>query len=534
MDDLNIGIVLEKSTEHLSIRPAELVRYYESDPEEYSIEGTIDILLLSRLKNHERNLPNSIQRKAFTKLLIDFLVSKNVDYNEVKKRSQDVFIEEIYPIIENCVFENEDRKMTLLASMDKYKSLCQERKDFKSLENAKKYEILDSFMKAYEQIVYESLRMNNLKPKPEITKPTPLGEYVYADAPNAKATYETFITRYWDSEKYEQNLKNSMELALLNALEKKYTTPDEIGREGIVLQILDAQMCIPYKELYGSDDKGTAEFRYTDGTIDFTFTGFETKLKEIVPDFDAKFEAEADKQERFGYGRKSLPKLRLNAIDEIINPISGNTEKLKIDFGTIDFFSNWIARDWWMHGGGLSEYLSIIRESRGNVKLNNLLWSMCGCGVWIVTSDNMLLVSQRTRVSEEPQKIGYSAAGSCDRYIYAEDKENTIILDANPFLIIDQEIRKETGLKTIDTSILTLVSLGIDLTRCLIQFSFFTRIKESAQDALVIYAREAQSAHEQRLFAIPFKENAIKFLLRNYEMESGAVVSLFRIINKGL
>lgn len=178
----------------------------------------------------------------------------------------------------------------------------------------------------------------------------------------------------------------------------------------------------------------------------------------------------------------------------------------------------------------IDSYFRVIEAQRTNKieYLSNQSWAMVGCGAWLKTSDNMLLVSRRTRVYEEKGNIGYSSAGSCDRRI----GEN----DADPFSIICKETKEEVGEKYAPKSLedFLLISIGIDISRCLIQFSFFAEMNCTASEAISEFENDAQSSYEQELFAVPFEKQMINDLIKNYQMESGAIYSLHRLIQKHL
>lgn len=184
---------------------------------------------------------------------------------------------------------------------------------------------------------------------------------------------------------------------------------------------------------------------------------------------------------------------------------------------------------------GQREYLDVVKSHRVNMAINGKPWAMCGCGAWIVTKDDMLIVSHRTNVMEEIGKLGYSSAGGCDQYLYT-NKGERINQYTNPFEIIMQETIKEVGLKRehVSADKFRLVSLGLDLSRCLVQFSFFLRIDIHASDVLNCFNLEAQSSQEQEIFFVPFRSEPIHFLISSYEMESGAAFSLLRCLSKGL
>jgi hypothetical protein len=198
-----------------------------------------------------------------------------------------------------------------------------------------------------------------------------------------------------------------------------------------------------------------------------------------------------------------------------------------------------------------------------------------GCGTFVLTGDRdaaghdrpLLLLEKRWRVSEENDNLSYPSGGSCDLYIpddrvpgggyvpplfsrlepgdesqreepqrggaqqegdAEEDCEYLKELEASPFLTATRELREELNLICRPED-LQLVSFGIDVNRNLQQFSF---VLETAQTARRILKRKrfAATPREGFTFILPFERRAICDVLNNYQMESGAVYSLMRLL----
>lgn len=268
-------------------------------------------------------------------------------------------------------------------------------------------------------------------------------------------------------------------------------------------------------------------------------------LFRYVPDFERRYEKEIGKPG--AYNNQKL----------LLREMSYPTEKdgkILLRFGTIRYFEWLILRDWVTspednpsakHSDDLqvylkahqSDYASAFNQSDG---FSNCMWGMCGCGAWIVTTDNQLAYSKRSQVvRERPGSFGYSSAGGCDRFVCddnfnlsTDDKGH--LIDNNPFITIQNETAEELGVTVDDyAEPLKLISFGIDKTRALFQFSFLIRLNIDS-NTLKQKAQEASSAWEQKTFIIPFAYDSVKTLLTdpNYEMEPGAKVSLYHCLKE--
>jgi hypothetical protein len=164
-----------------------------------------------------------------------------------------------------------------------------------------------------------------------------------------------------------------------------------------------------------------------------------------------------------------------------------------------------------------------------------------GCGTFVLTGDRdaegcdrpLLLLEKRWRVSEENDNLSYPSGGSCDFYVPDDhvpqgEYERLKVLEASPFLTAARELREELNLICLPDD-LQLVSFGIDVNRNLQQFSF---VLETPQTARYILERKrfAATPCEGLTFFLPFERQAICSVLNNYQMESGAVYSLMRLM----
>lgn len=278
------------------------------------------------------------------------------------------------------------------------------------------------------------------------------------------------------------------------------------------------------------------EFHYD---VDFVMEkGHE--IFEIVPNFKTRYDEEINKPGAYNNSKLLLRGLKFP---------KSNVEKIQMHFGTIKYFEWLILRDWVTysednpsakHSDELQKYLKENRSSyesafNQNESISNCMWGMCGCGAWVVTSDNKLAYSKRSQaVRERPGSYGYSSAGGCDRFV-CDDNFNSLLnndgkyIDNNPFITIQSETSEELGVTPNDyAEPLKLISFGIDKTRALIQFSFFIKLNIDSE-TLKVRAQAASSAWEQKTFLTSFNFSSIEKLLtdQNYSMEPGAKVSLY-------
>jgi 8-oxo-dGTP pyrophosphatase MutT (NUDIX family) len=171
-----------------------------------------------------------------------------------------------------------------------------------------------------------------------------------------------------------------------------------------------------------------------------------------------------------------------------------------------------------------------------------------GCGTFILTSDvdeqgndrPFLLMEKRWKVSEENDNLSYPSGGSCD-FFTPDDRipldakkiggftlEQIKDFEANPFMTAAREMREELNV-LVSPSELRLISFGIDINRNLQQFSFLYESPHSAERILA-RKRFATTPREGFTFYLPFHRKMLLDVLNNYQLESGAVYSLMRLM----
>lgn len=290
-----------------------------------------------------------------------------------------------------------------------------------------------------------------------------------------------------------------------------------------------------YKEIFGAmpnvkfDHKNT-KISYTDKDADIE--GYITKTLGYSQDtFDEMYQKELDQAKERGYTYHP-PKLWLNSFNRVEVARDSNNDvvyELELDFGRSDYIAHRVFERLLRENGTAKRHFEEIVSNMPNNKetFNKTVphvWSRAGCGCWIVTSDDRLIISIRgSNVAEVPNRVSYSASGGVDLYYNEAEKElNT------PTKNILKEIREELGIESIREKDLNLLSFGIDFSPW-IQFSYIARCREEASEIKQIRTDKAPDSHEFKLAFIPYALSNIGHLLRTADMEAGAAWSLYRL-----
>ena len=288
---------------------------------------------------------------------------------------------------------------------------------------------------------------------------------------------------------------------------------------------------IPYHELFGSARKDAAEF--VEGVnMSCVYEDWKPELRPLVPDFESASRREMEISEEAGYDSSvSIPRLTLIGARERKDPLQTNRSSLRLRFGEGDYFEQRMFRQLMDADPKYREEFKRYLTVRGNNNgIDHILWGLCGGGTWVRTKDGCLAVSYRTNVAEEQGKLGYSASGGFDKYTSTGDL-------SSPLLSMMMELHEELG---IDRDVMererrniVLISLGVDIPRKLIQFSYFWDCPLTSRElARCRSDGSCVSADEQVVFFIPFRKDEIRYLLESYELEPGAAFSLVRILQK--
>lgn len=288
---------------------------------------------------------------------------------------------------------------------------------------------------------------------------------------------------------------------------------------------------IPYHELFGSSRKDAAEFVEGDNLF-CAYEDWKPELRSLIPDLESAARREMKISEEVGYDPSvSIPRLTLIGAKEQKNPLQTNRSSLKLWFGEGDYFEQRMFRQLMDADPKYREEFKHYLSVRGNNNdIDHVLWGLCGGGTWVRTKDGYLAVSYRTNVAEEQGKLGYSASGGFDKYTSTGEL-------SSPLLSMMMELHEELG---IDRDVMererrdiVLISLGIDIPRKLIQFSYFWDCPLTSRElARCRNDGSCISADEQVVFFIPFRKAEIRYLLESYELEPGAAFSLVRILQK--
>lgn len=290
---------------------------------------------------------------------------------------------------------------------------------------------------------------------------------------------------------------------------------------------------VPYKELFGSAKAGQGE--YVEGeNLTYAYEDWQADLRAPVSslDFDQELEAERTAAAALGY-RHHPPKLCLAHYLEWKEEgeCGSLSSALTLTFGQSGYLEHRVyQKDLAQNPKEQQALQKLFHNAKGNIHaLRYCPWAACGGGVWVVTRDGFLVLSLRTNVAEEAGKLSYSASGSYGRYTQQNGQQQ----DNTPGLAMCKELWEELGLENISPQDLTLISLGIDLNRCLIQFSYLLESPLTAEDILFCRQDLATTADEQIICFAPLDTPDLCWsLLEQCEFEPGAAYSLVRLLQK--
>lgn len=234
----------------------------------------------------------------------------------------------------------------------------------------------------------------------------------------------------------------------------------------------------------------------------------------------------------------SYRKINIDSLIRILD--AGNTDMFtyKMHVTPIQYFDHRIMRDYFNRTdieddtfqAEKRKFISGAGFSSMGFKKTSGFFFLAGCGVWVISKDNYLMVSRRGDILEGPGDAGYTASGSCEYTARRKKGAGVNQLEADPFKTAARELYEECNID-IEPDELLLISLGIEYERFLEQSSFYYR-SDMLADEILEKAAGSKSINEQILFAIPFTterpENIIT-LIDRFEMEPGAIVSLIRL-----
>ena len=167
-----------------------------------------------------------------------------------------------------------------------------------------------------------------------------------------------------------------------------------------------------------------------------------------------------------------------------------------------------------------------VRSKYFNYKhslITSWLPNICGVGIFIITSDNKILISKSSKnVAVNPERYIYTASGSMN---WADEK-------TNPFYDIIRECEEEIGYCP-DIEKLKLYSFGIDYDTGYYQFSFYEKSDKTAEE-LMENASMARDFHIelQKIIAVDFHYKAVWKLISENEWDETAKANLITLMVK--
>lgn len=160
--------------------------------------------------------------------------------------------------------------------------------------------------------------------------------------------------------------------------------------------------------------------------------------------------------------------------------------------------------------------------------VEDIVTTFSGCGTFIITKDNRLLLEKRDKVIESNGNAGYPSAGSCDYYV-SKDKEALVKqFEADPFQTAVREMFEEVGINIYQQD-LVLISFGVDVSRNLQQFSFYIKSDLTAEE-IFEKKKSARDRDEGKIFSLPFNKKCITDFLNIFELEPCAVYSAIKLM----
>jgi len=298
---------------------------------------------------------------------------------------------------------------------------------------------------------------------------------------------------------------------------------------------------IPYIPLFGSWKKGENEYHMREVAVEFERQDF--KLPEAFRDnpLPRRFQEPVNQ----GADSESYSKCRFIGYHPHLRP-PGFTPKLTFVFAKTNYLD-------YLKSGELldtqcpddpaitfrDEFAPVVvgghstsRHFFGDLPLTN----SCGVGIFIITSDNMIIVSRESAlVTVFPSVLSYTASGTMDwnrklepftGFPWDNDEWQEFV---NPFSQAARECWEEVG-HIVNTENVRLFGLGIDAKKLYFQFSFYERTSRSSSD-IIDAAIHAVDFHVEKtqLLAVPFNLGEIVRLTKSSEWEPSAEVAILTL-----
>jgi SAM-dependent methyltransferase len=287
------------------------------------------------------------------------------------------------------------------------------------------------------------------------------------------------------------------------------------------------RVVVPYEHLVGSSHRDECEFSKDQVAIRRESEWY------VLPDEVRDRETELVQQEVERVRKKGeyIPtdekKARIMGIRvQQVDPISGLPTRLHLDIAGATYFQYVAVKQLLNQTAGdfrerhTAHHLALPFELAKLATTN-----VGGCGLFLLTQDDYVILSQREMVAEHPQCVSYSASGSMGWNVPGTDD-----IEADPFLTIIRETYEELGIY-VNADQLRLFAIGMDVTGFFVQFSFYGRVPMGAHEVISAW-QTARSRHEQDPFALPFRSDSLSDVIVNCPMEPSAQASLIQMACK--
>lgn len=289
---------------------------------------------------------------------------------------------------------------------------------------------------------------------------------------------------------------------------------------------------IPYLELFGSPRAGGQEFiagKNLSCCLIDTKVDVQSHIKCLS--FASEMEEERLAAKKMGYTYHPS-KMHLHHLQYVEESSLAYRGQLTLYLDRTDYLEHRVLRNEMAVNAELQkEFVNMLFGLRGNADTRlrqDNPWTRCGGGTWIIVQNEAgnkyLGVSYRNpkKVAEVPLRLSYTSSGSFDFF------------DLTPTISMCRELYEEIGFDMPDPEQLTLISLGMDVERGLLQFSYVLQLNMSTEDLTNFRINRASTAGEQIIFFIPFKRAVCQKFLDHCAFEPGAGYSLMRMLEKGM
>lgn len=287
-----------------------------------------------------------------------------------------------------------------------------------------------------------------------------------------------------------------------------------------------ANLIIPYEHLLGSYAPDAYEFSqkqvaiYRDSDLAYDLP------EDISADEEEQLMREVEQAivRKKDYQPKEEVKARIDKIEvREIDPIGTLPKRMDIHLRPVRYFHYLIVKKKLNEAFGEFRKKYTAYQPTPLSRIEGLrTTNIGGCGIFLLTRDNYVILSRREKVTEYPGVVSYSASGNMPWHYPKTDN-----FEADPFLTIFRETYEELGVR-LDSEQLRLFAVGTDVTSFFIQFSFYARIPVTASEVMTLW-QDAQAIYEQVPFAIPITPDRLSEIVARYSMEPAAAATLIQL-----